>query len=101
MGAGQTRAHTCHWPGCNLQVKPAVWGCRPHWYRLPKALRDAIWASYEPGQEKTMRPSEAYLDAAQAVQAWIATLQHTCNGYPNTYPPNGYPCGWCGSEGPP
>lgn len=48
-----------------------MWGCRPHWFRLPKVLRDRIWDAYEIGQERSMRPSAAYLDAARAVQAWI------------------------------
>lgn len=69
--AGQTRAHHCHWPGCDKQVPPAMWGCRPHWYTLPLQLRRRIWATYKPGQEKTMTPSPDYLAAAEAVQQWI------------------------------
>jgi len=23
---GQTRNHHCHWPGCDKQVPPAMWG---------------------------------------------------------------------------
>lgn len=68
----QTRYHTCHWPGCNKQVPPAMWGCSTHWFKLPKRLRDRIWATYRPGQEKDMSPSDAYMDAARDVQAWIA-----------------------------
>jgi len=49
-----------------------MWGCKPHWYRLPKHLRDRIWAAYVPGQEITKTPSREYIDAANAVQAWIA-----------------------------
>jgi hypothetical protein len=67
----QTRNHGCHWPGCTKQVPPAMWGCRPHWYRIPAELRGRIWRAYSPGQEVTMRPSESYLEAADAVQAWI------------------------------
>lgn len=69
--AGQTRSHTCHWTGCKQQVPPAMWGCRSHWFKLPKALRDRIWSTYRPGQEETLTPSAAYLEAAQAVQQWI------------------------------
>lgn len=64
--------HTCHWPGCGKPVPPAMWGCKAHWFRLPKNLRDRIWATYRPGQEITKTPSAAYLDAAKAVQKWIA-----------------------------
>jgi len=73
LSAGQTRAHTCHWPGCDKQVPPAMWGCRPHWFALPKALRDRIWDTYRAGQEVTMTPSAEYLDAADAVQEWICS----------------------------
>jgi len=69
--AGQTREHTCHWPGCTLQVPPALWGCRPHWYRLPQALRSRIWRSYRIGQERDGRPSRGYLEVAQQIQQWI------------------------------
>jgi hypothetical protein len=63
--------HTCHWPGCDKAVPPAMWGCKVHWFTLPKRLRDRIWATYRAGQEIDKRPSETYLDAAKAVQAWI------------------------------
>jgi hypothetical protein len=70
--ARQTRDHTCHWPGCDRQVKPALWGCRAHWYALPKAFRDRIWQTYRPGQESDGRPSADYLAVAREVQDWIA-----------------------------
>lgn len=63
--------HTCHWTDCQREVPPAMWGCRQHWFTLPKSLRDRIWATYRPGQEITKTPSAAYIEAAQAVQAWI------------------------------
>ena len=73
----QTREHHCHWPGCEKQVPPAMWGCKAHWFRLPKHLRDRIWETYVPGQELTMTPSKAYLEAARAVQEWIAAQKGT------------------------
>jgi CDP-diacylglycerol pyrophosphatase len=73
--ATQTRAHSCHWPGCTRQVAPALWGCRPHWYALPAELRAAIWRTYRVGQESDLRPSSAYLDIARRVQEWIASQQ--------------------------
>lgn len=77
MSQGQTRDHHCHWPGCKTQVPPAMWGCKPHWFRLPKPIRDRIWEAYRPGQEKDMRPSTAYLEAAEEAQRWIQ------ENYPN------------------
>jgi hypothetical protein len=65
-------AHHCHWPGCDKDVPPAMWGCKPHWFRLPLRLRNQIWATYRPGQEISKTPSEAYVRVAQEVQAWIA-----------------------------
>lgn len=69
---GQSRNHGCHWPGCPKQVPPAMWGCKPHWFALPKHLRDAIWLEYAIGQEVDLSPSEQYLVIAQQVQDWIA-----------------------------
>lgn len=66
----QFRNHECHWPDCILQVPPAMWGCKKHWFTLPKSLRDKIWATYRPGQEKELNPSKAYLKVADEVQKW-------------------------------
>lgn len=63
--------HTCHWPGCGKAVPPAMWGCKAHWFSLPKPLRDRIWLTYRPGQEISKTPSLKYIEAAQAVQQWI------------------------------
>ena len=72
---GQTRSHHCHWPGCERQVPPAMWGCKEHWFALPAALRARVWATYKPGQEVNGTPSAEYLAVARAVQAWIAEQQ--------------------------
>ena len=68
---GQTRAHECHWPGCERPVPPAMWGCKEHWFELPKHLRDRIWETYEPGQEADLSASPEYLAVANEVQRWI------------------------------
>lgn len=69
--AKQNRDHECHWPGCAKQVPPAMWGCKEHWFKLPKYLRDKVWAAYRIGQEIDMRPSKEYLKVAKEVQQWI------------------------------
>lgn len=69
--AGQTRDHGCHWPGCPKTVPPAVWGCKSHWFQLPKRLRDRIWSTYRAGQEIDITPSAEYLKVASEVQLWI------------------------------
>lgn len=66
-------SHHCHWPDCNTPVPPKMWGCRRHWYMLPKHLRDLIWLTYRSGQEITKTPSRAYIDAANRVRNWILT----------------------------
>lgn len=71
LGQGQSRAHRCHWPNCGEQVPPARWGCRAHWYALPKRLRDRIWQTYRQGQEKRLSPSVEYLAVAKDVDEWI------------------------------
>lgn len=70
--AKQTRGHKCHWPSCSIDVAPARWGCRGHWYSLPQGIRNKIWAAYKAGQEETKTPSRRYVEAAQEAQAWIA-----------------------------
>lgn len=69
--AGQTRNHTCHWPGCKVQCKPAAWGCRHHWYMLPTGFRNKIWAAYRIGQEESRSVSRAYIEVAMEVRNWI------------------------------
>jgi hypothetical protein len=71
---GRARGHVCHWPGCARSTAPAAWGCREHWYKLPLALRNKIWASYRPGQEISKTPSRNYIEVAREVEAWI--LKH-------------------------
>lgn len=78
LSQGQIRSHHCHWPNCKEQVPPAKWGCRKHWFALPLALRNKIWAAFRPGQEKDMKPSEEYLAAANEVQHWI--VNNYCPG---------------------
>ena len=67
----QTRKHKCHWPECDKQVPPAMWGCKEHWFKLPVNLRNQIWTAYKPGQEITVSPSREYVDVAREVQDWI------------------------------
>lgn len=69
---GPAGNHHCHWPGCERKVPPAFWGCRKHWAMLPRHLQARIWATYKSGQEVTKTPSRDYVEAAKAVQEWIA-----------------------------
>lgn len=66
-------AHTCHATRCETPVPPSMWGCRTHWYMVPKPLRDRIWKHYRAGQEEDWQPSREYLEAAR--EAVIAVAQ--------------------------
>lgn len=72
MREGDDGRHFCHWPGCQTKVPPALWGCRKHWFTLPKRLRDKIWRTFRAGQEVSKTPSTEYQEAAREVQDWIA-----------------------------
>ena len=72
--------HTCHWPGCNAAVPPAMWGCKRHWFALPARHRAEIWRTYRRGQEVTKTPSSEYLVVARAVQEWIAAYTASMRG---------------------
>lgn len=69
--AKQIVQHHCHWPGCKRQVPPAMWGCKTHWFSLPKHLRDQVWRTYRVGQELDKRPSAEYVAVACEIQKWI------------------------------
>ena len=64
-------AHLCHAPGCKTPVPSKMFACRPHWYALPKPMRDAIWATYRDGQEVTKDPGPEYLEAARAAVDYL------------------------------
>ena len=64
--------HTCHWTGCGKAVPPSMWGCREHWFKLPKLLRAKVWRHYRAGQEVDKRPSPEYLATVREIKAWIA-----------------------------
>jgi hypothetical protein len=57
-------AHICHAIGCTKACKPTALMDQAHWQMVPLPLRQAVWAAYQPGQERTKRVSRAYLQAA-------------------------------------
>ncbi len=72
IAEGRADGHHCHWPGCEKRVPPAQWGCSQHWFKLPRSLRNKIWATFRPGQEVSKTPSSNYIAVAREVQQWIA-----------------------------
>jgi hypothetical protein len=67
------REHTCHHPRCAKVVKPSMLACSPHWFQLPKALRDRVWDEYRVGQEVRRDPSPEYIAAARVCIAFWET----------------------------
>ena len=49
--------------------------CPPHWYMLPKELRDAVSAEYAEGQEIRKDPTEAYLTITRRCINFIAAKE--------------------------
>ncbi len=41
--------HKCTVPACTRQIPVHRLMCRPHWYQVPKPLRDLIWATWRSG----------------------------------------------------
>lgn len=41
--------HPCPIPPCDVQVPYGRLMCKPHWYQVPKPLRDAVWATWRNG----------------------------------------------------
>jgi hypothetical protein len=64
--------HRCHAEGCDAEVPPRMLMCGAHWRKVPRALQDAIWDTYVPGQEVRKDPTDSYLDAAHAAIEAVA-----------------------------
>lgn len=62
----------CRWPGCPKRVDPAMWSCKPHWFALPAAFRNAILAAYQPGQEDDLTlVSKQWVEADRQAREWV------------------------------
>ena len=68
-------AHHCHATECKAKVPPKMWGCRKHWFMVPKPIRDRILAHYRPGQCDDWEPSMEYLIAAREAVVAVATQE--------------------------
>ena len=71
-------AAICPAPGCCSPVAAGKFLCRPHWFALPKRLREQInrtWRAYKAARsEQAARRSEALLDYRSARDEAIAYL---------------------------
>lgn len=57
--------HSCHATGCSTGVSQTMWGCKKHWFMVPRTIRDRVWTHYRPGQEDDWMPTREYLYAAR------------------------------------
>lgn len=60
------RVHLCGWPDCRRPIPLNEWGCKTHWFSLPKELRDEIWQAYNRG-----RLSPEWIAANEKALEWI------------------------------
>ena len=67
--------HLCHARGCHVPVPPRMFMCKRHWFMLPKATRDAVWAVYVPGQEIRKDPTDEYMAVAMDAIEWLAAKE--------------------------
>jgi hypothetical protein len=49
LSSAQPVGH-CQVPRCEEQIDPSRLMCRGHWYRVPKQLRDRVWATCQSGR---------------------------------------------------
>lgn len=40
----------CPVSGCSEPIDPSRLMCREHWYRVPRQLRDLVWATWRSGE---------------------------------------------------
>ena len=57
-------SHDCPAQGCTRGVSPSMLLCRPHWYMVPKPLRDAVWAAWADGTGAGSPAHRAAISAA-------------------------------------
>lgn len=49
-----TKRHECAYPGCKKQIELKLYACKPHWFSLPEAGRNAIWEAYRGGDKMAL-----------------------------------------------
>ena len=58
-------SHTCPAPDCTRTVIDNMLMCRNHWFRVPKGIRDEVWAAYreEPQSERHLAAIKAAVES--------------------------------------
>lgn len=75
MMSTRRRKHICHAEGCETPCPPRLLMCARHWRMVPKELQNAVYDTYRPGQERDMRPSIYWLDAATAAENHVREIE--------------------------
>jgi hypothetical protein len=57
-------SHKCPGPSCEQRVADHMLMCRPHWYQVPRALRDDVWLTWRNGQGAGWADHNAAMRAA-------------------------------------
>lgn len=70
-------SHLCHALRCKVEVPPAMFMCRKHWYMVPRQMRALVWLHYVPGQEVTKDPTPEYLDVVHEAIKYVSELELT------------------------
>lgn len=72
------RPHTCHIPGCDVEVPSKMLMCRSHWSRVPRSMQRDVWQTFNPRQcvaAAAVRPSDAWFAAARAAIDYVLELE--------------------------
>mgnify|MGYP001579131525 FL=1 len=64
--------HLCHALGCETPVNPCFLMCGYHWFKVSVRCKQAVYATYVPGQELTKMTTAAYRQAAAAAIIAVA-----------------------------
>ena len=64
--------HKCHAIGCFISISPCFLFCDYHWSKVPVRCKQAVYATYVPGQELTKMTTAAYRQAAAAAIIAVA-----------------------------
>lgn len=70
-------AHHCHANNCTAATSPRMLMCAAHWRMVPKALQQAVYDAYRPGQERDKNPSLAWVRAARAAINSVSAVPKT------------------------
>jgi hypothetical protein len=49
MVAADDGKHECPRPNCTARVRNDLLACRPHWFELPRDIRDRVWRAWTTG----------------------------------------------------